>query len=253
MPRRAFRVEEANALLPAMERVLARLEGWRDAARARADQLLVLELLWGARLDDPACPDHAERAAHRAAVESAAGEMRRLVEEEITARGIRFPPGGLEHGLLDFPTTWRGPLGLPVLAEGGAGGGGVARGARGVRRVGGPSPRSSGPGWAPTSRSPTTPWRREARAGSGKEVALGGEAGEQAAPARSRPRRRGGRRRPRAGARGRCRTPGRASSASQRTPQRPDAVRVPVLHRPRGDGRAQHSPAAAARSGRRSR
>jgi hypothetical protein len=108
MPRRAFRVEEADALLPVLERVLAELERWRDAARGRADALQVLELLWGARLDDPACPDHAERAEHRAAVESAEREMRRLVEEEITGRGIRFPPGGLEHGLLDFPTTWRG-------------------------------------------------------------------------------------------------------------------------------------------------
>ncbi len=108
MPRRAFRVEEANALLPAMERALAELGRRREEARTRADQLQVLELLWGARLDDPACPDHAERAAHRAAAEAAAREMRRLVEEEITARGIRFPPGGPEHGLLDFPTTWRG-------------------------------------------------------------------------------------------------------------------------------------------------
>lgn len=108
MPRRAFRVDEANALLSAMERVLAELEGWREAVRTRADQLEVLELLWGAKLDDPSCPDHAERAAHRAAVEAAGREMLRLVEEEIVARGIRFPPGGLEHGLLDFPTTWRG-------------------------------------------------------------------------------------------------------------------------------------------------
>lgn len=108
MPRRAFRVDEANALLPAMERVLAGLEGWREEVRTRTDQLEVLDLLWGAKLDDPACPDHGERAAHRAAVEAAGREMQRLVEEEIVARGIRFPPGGLEHGLLDFPTTWRG-------------------------------------------------------------------------------------------------------------------------------------------------
>jgi hypothetical protein len=108
MPRRAFRVDEANALLPAVERVLAGLEARREEVRVRTDQLEVLELLWGAKLDDPACPDHGERAAHRAAVEAAGREMLRLVEEEIVARGIRFPPGGLEHGLLDFPTTWRG-------------------------------------------------------------------------------------------------------------------------------------------------
>lgn len=108
MPRRAFRVEEADALLPVMERVLAALEERREELRTRNDQVQVLELLWGARLAEPGCPDHAEAASHRAVAEAAALEMRRLVEEEVTGRGIRFPPGGLEHGLLDFPTTWKG-------------------------------------------------------------------------------------------------------------------------------------------------
>lgn len=108
MPRRAFRVDDAEALLPAMERVLAELERWREEVRARGDKLQVLELLWGARLREAGCPDLAEAAAHRAAVEAAQREMRRIVEVEVAARGIRFPPGGLEHGLLDFPTTWGG-------------------------------------------------------------------------------------------------------------------------------------------------
>ena len=31
-----------------------------------------------------------------------------LVRDEILARGVRFPTGGLEYGLLDFPTTLDG-------------------------------------------------------------------------------------------------------------------------------------------------
>ncbi|HEX2188197.1 MAG TPA: DUF2203 family protein [Longimicrobiaceae bacterium] len=108
MPRRAFRVDEAEALLPVMERVLAELERQRDEVRARGDKLEVLDLLWGTRLGEPGCPDRAEAAAHRAAVAAAQREMRRMVEVEVAGRGIRFPPGGLEHGLLDFPTTWEG-------------------------------------------------------------------------------------------------------------------------------------------------
>lgn len=108
MPRRAFRVEEADALVPLMERVLAELERRREEARAHRDRMEVLELLWGERLADPVCPDHREMQVQREAIEAAAREVRRIVEEEISGRGIRFPVGGLEHGLLDFPTTWEG-------------------------------------------------------------------------------------------------------------------------------------------------
>ena len=35
-------------------------------------------------------------------------EVERLIREEVLALGVRFPPGGLEHGLLDFPTNLDG-------------------------------------------------------------------------------------------------------------------------------------------------
>ncbi len=35
-------------------------------------------------------------------------EIEEAVRREILARGVRFPTGGLEHGLLDFPTTLDG-------------------------------------------------------------------------------------------------------------------------------------------------
>jgi hypothetical protein len=106
--RRAFRVEEANVLVPLMEWVLDELERLGEEATGHADQQQVLELIWGERLREPGCPDHAEAAAHRAAVLAAGGEARRILSEEVAARGIRIPPGGPEHGLLEFPTTWEG-------------------------------------------------------------------------------------------------------------------------------------------------
>jgi hypothetical protein len=68
----------------------------------------VLELLWGNALRDPANPDHAEFVRLREDVERAMRGIQRVVEEEILARGLRFPSGGIENGLVDFPTTHRG-------------------------------------------------------------------------------------------------------------------------------------------------
>ncbi|MBV9772312.1 MAG: DUF2203 domain-containing protein [Gemmatimonadetes bacterium] len=108
MPRRIFSVDEANALLPLLEGVLRELEHVRDEIRRRRDHVAILDALWGDKLMEPANPDHAELLAHRDAIEAAAREIQRIVEDEISGRGIRFPQGGLEHGLLDFPTIWEG-------------------------------------------------------------------------------------------------------------------------------------------------
>lgn len=107
-PRRAFRVEEANVLVPLMEWVLEGSERLREVATGHADSHQVLDLIWGERLQERACPDHAEAAAHHAAVLAADDEVLRMLWTEVAARGIRLPPGGPEHGLLDFPTTWEG-------------------------------------------------------------------------------------------------------------------------------------------------
>lgn len=108
MPRRVFSVDEVNALLPLLDGVLRGLEAGREEIRRRHDQLLILDALWGEKLVEPSNPDHAELREHRDAIEAAAREIQRTVEDEITGRGIRFPQGGLEHGLLDFPTLWEG-------------------------------------------------------------------------------------------------------------------------------------------------
>lgn len=108
MPRKAFRVEEADALIPVLEGALDALARLRDEVRSRHEKVKILDVLWGEKLIEPDNPDHAELLEHRDAIEAAVREIQRVVAEEISGRGVRFPQGGLEHGLLDFPTTWEG-------------------------------------------------------------------------------------------------------------------------------------------------
>jgi hypothetical protein len=108
MRRKAFTVAEANSLLPQLEETLERITGAAAEARIRHKKLQVLDALWGESVLELGNPDHQEWLAHRSALDEVLGELEQCVQQEIAARGIRFPVGGLEHGLLDFPTTWQG-------------------------------------------------------------------------------------------------------------------------------------------------
>jgi hypothetical protein len=105
---KAFTVGEANALIPVLEEVLARIRDKGAELRRRYDQVQLLDALWGEKLEDPATPDHDEFLEHRDAIRRLGEEVERTIEREIHGRGVRFPQGGLEHGLLDFPTTYDG-------------------------------------------------------------------------------------------------------------------------------------------------
>jgi hypothetical protein len=105
---RAFTLEEANALIPTLEGIVAGVRTRAAELQRHYDQVKILDALWGEKLADPETPDHEEFAGHRAAIERLAAEIERTIQGEIVARGIRFPQGGLEHGLLDFPTTLDG-------------------------------------------------------------------------------------------------------------------------------------------------
>jgi hypothetical protein len=108
MGRKPYTVEEANALLPSLAETLERIATAAADARERHEKLQVLDALWGDAVHEPANPDHREWRAHRAALALAVDLMEREIDAKITGRGIRFPWGGLQHGLLDFPTTWEG-------------------------------------------------------------------------------------------------------------------------------------------------
>ena len=68
----------------------------------------MLDALWGPKVLETENPDHGEFEKHRTGVDETVEEIEGLVRDEILARGVRFPTGGLEHGLLDFPTTLDG-------------------------------------------------------------------------------------------------------------------------------------------------
>jgi hypothetical protein len=108
MGRRVFTVGEANALLPHMREVLSRILELRELVGERTDQLKILDVIWGRKVAKEDNPDHETFKTHRKAIGGAVEEIERLIREDVLALGVRFPPGGLEHGLLDFPTNLDG-------------------------------------------------------------------------------------------------------------------------------------------------
>jgi len=108
MTRKAFTIEEANAELPRLEEILQRIEAKKAAVRHHDQKLQVLDALWGESVARTTNPDHAAFDGHSSRVDGLVLDIKTIVEEEIIAAGIRFPQGGIEHGLLDFPTTYKG-------------------------------------------------------------------------------------------------------------------------------------------------
>lgn len=108
MSYRVFTVQEANRLVPVLEDAFERIEDAREEAREHHQQLQVLDALWSEEVRDPGNPDHDEFRRHREGLSDAAETVESIVEEEIVERGLRFPAGGLQHGLVDFPTSYEG-------------------------------------------------------------------------------------------------------------------------------------------------
>lgn len=108
MAHRVFTVQEADALVPTLERVFEELEEDRDRARRHHEKLQVLEALWGDEVGEPDNPDHGEFRDHRHELREAVRSLEETVREEILERGLRFPSGGLRQGLVDFPTSHEG-------------------------------------------------------------------------------------------------------------------------------------------------
>ncbi len=107
-PDKPFTVAEANRIIGELERVLAEIDRLGREVEQHDRQLQVLDALWGPKVLEDGNPDREEFMRHRASLDATVERVQDLVRDEILARGIRFPPGGLEHGLLDFPTTLDG-------------------------------------------------------------------------------------------------------------------------------------------------
>lgn len=105
---RYFTVSEADALIPTLDAAMARLDALRERIRASNDRLHVLDLLWGERIAERDNPDHAEALTHQQAIPTLIHQIELTIQREMLDHGVRFPPGGLENGLADFPTRWQG-------------------------------------------------------------------------------------------------------------------------------------------------
>ena len=108
MIQRFFTVPEAQALLPQLSRALEDLSDLRGELERHMDRVKILDALWGAALREPDNPDRDEFLRERAQVRNTIQRMDGLVENRILVHGVRFPQGGLEHGLVDFPTRLEG-------------------------------------------------------------------------------------------------------------------------------------------------
>jgi hypothetical protein len=108
MSQKSFTVSEADALIPALVDVFREIGAHKRSIRELAGKLEVLELLWGSALRDEEHPDHTEFMAHREGIDRALRGIQTVVERGILDRGLRFPAGGIEEGLVDFPTTYQG-------------------------------------------------------------------------------------------------------------------------------------------------
>ena len=108
MGRHAFTVDEANEMLPDVRAALNEIRGLREVAGSKVDQLAVLDALWGDLVLQSANPDHEEYVKLRHSLSECSTAIEELIQQRLIDRDIRFPVGGLEHGLVDFPTTLDG-------------------------------------------------------------------------------------------------------------------------------------------------
>ena len=108
MGHHAFTVDEANEMIPEVRATLEEIQGLRDVARSKIDQLAVLDALWGDLVSQSANPDHEEYVQHRQSLSEYSRAIEELIQQRLIDRDIRFPVGGLDHGLVDFPTTLDG-------------------------------------------------------------------------------------------------------------------------------------------------
>jgi hypothetical protein len=108
MAHKSFTVTDANALVPALTHTFREIDAYKHRIRETAQKIEVLELLWGNALREPDNPDHDAFMSHREIVDRALRGIQQLIKEGIIAQGLRLPMGGIEDGLVDFPTTYQG-------------------------------------------------------------------------------------------------------------------------------------------------
>ena len=108
MQSKRFTVAEANETLPQIESIFGRLETKKTAIEHHVQKIHILDALWGKAVNQPNNPDHDDFQQYRRRIGYLKEDILKIIEDDLLALGVRFPQGGLEHGLIDFPTTFKG-------------------------------------------------------------------------------------------------------------------------------------------------
>ena len=108
MQNKRFTVAEANETLPQIESIFERLETKKAALGHHVQKIHVLDALWGEEVNQPNNPDYDDFQQHRRRIGYLKKDILQIIEDDLLVLGVRFPQGGLEHELIDFPTTFEG-------------------------------------------------------------------------------------------------------------------------------------------------
>tara|TARA_B100000686_G_scaffold91965_1_gene98496 strand:+ start:518 stop:1012 length:495 start_codon:yes stop_codon:yes gene_type:complete len=100
-----FTVNEANSLLPVINEIFDELDDRKRSLLRIYEQVQILEVMWGDGIASITNPDHNGYSEHISSAKDLSENLNEFVSKEILGRGLRFPPGGLDQGLIDFPTT----------------------------------------------------------------------------------------------------------------------------------------------------
>ncbi|MBT4096509.1 MAG: DUF2203 domain-containing protein [Gemmatimonadetes bacterium] len=108
MSRRPFSVNQANAMVPTLEEIFERLDVHRTVWTGHYERLQILDAMWGEAVEQQTNPDHEEFLTERRELQRASDTIDSVVQRDLLGQGLRLPAGGLENGILDFPTTLEG-------------------------------------------------------------------------------------------------------------------------------------------------
>lgn len=96
---RLFTLEEANALIPTLEELVAQARRLTDRAREAEAHVEDLRIVWGDQLEDESCPARGEYQARLGQAQSRRLELQMHVEK---FRHLGVELKGIDLGLVDF-------------------------------------------------------------------------------------------------------------------------------------------------------
>lgn len=102
---RVFTPDEADRLVPELERRMGLVQEAMRKLRDIRDQLTDLRIIWGDKIADPSCPDHDEYVGYRDAFSKAELELRDLLHD-VSNLGCEVKDA--DAGLVDFHALRQG-------------------------------------------------------------------------------------------------------------------------------------------------